>query len=141
MRCLNHFSLLYVSDLVSKAGPNAIGHIARQSRVNNRRDDITGLLVFDGSIFVQMLEGSQAALGNLLARLHNDPRHENIETLIFDKANSERQFPNWQLGYFFLDDAPDGISGLRGTRDAAALLSFGSLLGHLDLNAAEPSAF
>jgi hypothetical protein len=70
--------------------------IHRASRTRNAADGITGLLVFNGTHFLQVVEGSEKAVENLLDRLREDNRHSGFE--IRDKRKIEkRSFPDWQM--------------------------------------------
>ena len=119
------FTLLYVSELtVLDAGE--IDGICHQSRSNNRRDDITGLLVFDGQAFCQFVEGPQPAMEALLARLERDGRHVNMRVVHHGPATSGRRFPNWRLGYAYSAD-PAAIARIDGKRGSDALVEFDRL--------------
>lgn len=70
--------------------------ILKTARHLNALDDITGLLVFDGTRFLQIIEGSEDAIDNLVARLRADPRHSAFE--IRDERLVEgRFFPDWSM--------------------------------------------
>ena len=116
------FSLLYVSEM-TRPDAHELGRICEQSRLNNARDHITGLLVFDGHAFCQFVEGSERAIAALLARLEGDPRHGNMRRLQFGPRAGPRRFPRWRLGYAYSAD-PSAIARMRVTRDAAAILAF-----------------
>jgi hypothetical protein len=125
------FSLLYVSEL---AAPDAdlVTGICGQSRVNNERDGITGLLVFDGHAFCQLVEGPEPAITSLLDRLERDPRHVKMHVLQFGHAPRGRRFPSWRLGYAYSAD-PAAIQRLAVTRGGEALVAFdGWLPGLVD---------
>lgn len=77
--------------------------ILRSSRVNNPLDGITGLLMFNGSAFMQVLEGSVAAVDDLVTCLRLDPRHSNI-SVRHDAIIEHRIFPDWSMGYLRLED-------------------------------------
>ena len=79
------FTLLYVSELTA-GGAAEIDQICRQSRANNERDGITGVLVFDGQAFCQFVEGSQAAVSALRDRLERDRRHRDMRVLQFGRT-------------------------------------------------------
>ena len=69
---------------------NAIHRIAREL---NSLDGITGLLVFNGTHFLQIVEGAAPAIDDLLARLRRDPRHFGLE--VRDERTVEaRSFPD-----------------------------------------------
>jgi len=120
------FSLLYVSRM---ALPQAdeVDRICRQSQANNRRDGITGLLVFDGAAFCQLVEGPQAALAELRQRLERDRRHVDMRVLHFGPAPA-RRFPSWRLGYAFVADA-DAIETVQRAGSESALQAFEATIG------------
>ena len=116
------FSLLYVSEM-SRPDAHELGRICEQSRVNNLRDRITGLLVFDGHAFCQFVEGSEPVVAALLDRLERDQRHHQMRVLQLGPLPGPRRFPLWRLGYAFAAD-PSAIARMRTTRDAAAIAAF-----------------
>lgn len=80
--------------------------IHRSARELNALDGITGLLVFNGTHFLQIVEGARDAIDELLDRLRRDPRHSGLE--VRDERRIEsRSFPDWNMelvrvnsGYF-----------------------------------------
>ncbi len=130
--------LLYVSESARAVAADAAQEIARESRTNNGRDGITGLLAFDGAAFTQYLEGPPAAIEGLLARLREDDRHRDMEVLHLGE-HRDRRFPGWRLGYLRLDLQEFGIPSLRGKRGAAAMEAFSFILPALDVHMEEPS--
>lgn len=124
------FTLLYVSEFTS-ADAGAIARLCEQSRHNNERDDITGLLVFDGRAFCQFIEGPRAAIERLYERLERDPRHTRIRMLQASSSNGARRFPSWRLGYAYSAD-PAAIERLHGSHGGAALAAFESFVPGLD---------
>ena len=62
----------------------------------NALDGITGLLIFNGTHFLQVIEGAEEAIDDLTARLRRDPRHHGLE--IRDQPMVEkRSFPDWSM--------------------------------------------
>ena len=55
------------------------------------------LLYKDGN-FLQVLEGREAAVIEIAERIHRDPRHRGIITLI-EGFENEYQFPEWSMGF------------------------------------------
>lgn len=117
-------TLLYVSTLAPTALISDVARIANTSRVRNCQDAITGLLVFDGCNFAQLVEGPHQAVAALLARLAVDKRHADMEVLIFGPLDGKRRFPGWDLGYHFASDGGDELTILSGLRGAEALACF-----------------
>ena len=116
------FSLLYVSEM-SAPDAHEVRRICEQSRANNLRDHITGLLVFDGHTFCQFVEGGEGAIAALLGRLERDPRHCRMRLLQFGPLAGARRFPIWRRGYAYSAD-PSAIARMRTTFDAAAVAAF-----------------
>lgn len=94
--------------------------IHRTARELNALDGITGLLVFNGTHFLQIIEGADKAIADLVDRLRKDPRHTGFE--IRDRRKiQERSFPDWSMelvrvnaGYFqahdtIADRLPDSV--------------------------------
>ena len=87
--------------------------IHRTARELNALDGVTGLLIFNGTHFLQIIEGAPDAIDELVERLRRDQRHSGLE--IRDQHEVEqRSFPDWSMelvkvsaGYF---EAKDAIS-------------------------------
>ena len=76
--------------------------IYRASIRNNARDGITGLLLFNGAVFVQTIEGPPDAVDRLLMRQAVDGRH--CEMIVRDERKLWlRIFAAWSMGYMRLD--------------------------------------
>ena len=70
--------------------------IHRIARERNALEGITGLLVFNGTHFLQIVEGSEAAIDDLVERLRRDPRHTGFEVRDRRKVDI-RSFPDWTM--------------------------------------------
>jgi hypothetical protein len=70
--------------------------IHQTARHLNALDGITGLLVFDGARFLQIVEGSEEAIDNLVERLRRDVRHSAFE-IRDQRLVQERSFPDWSM--------------------------------------------
>ncbi|HEY6662171.1 MAG TPA: BLUF domain-containing protein [Sphingomicrobium sp.] len=88
----------------------AIHHTALEL---NALDGITGLLIFNGTHFLQIIEGAPNAIDDLVERLRRDPRHSGLE--IRDvRPVGDRSFPDWTMelvkvsGSYF--EAKDSVS-------------------------------
>jgi len=70
--------------------------IHRTARNANALDGITGLLIFNGTHFLQIIEGQPQAIDELVEKLRRDPRHSGVE--IRDQRMVEaRSFPDWSM--------------------------------------------
>jgi hypothetical protein len=70
--------------------------IHRTARELNALEGITGLLIFNGTHFMQIIEGAPDAINDLLVRLRRDPRHGGLEVRD-EKLVEARSFPNWSM--------------------------------------------
>ena len=119
------FQSLFLSELAADTHPGEIGHIVRVSRANNAAAGLTGLMMFDGSLFCQTLEGPEKIVGDMVARIAKDPRHTAFQPLHHGPLAAPRRFNNWHIGIL----APSGPSpllafkALRGNDAAEHLVS------------------
>jgi hypothetical protein len=127
-------SFLYVSDIADGFTGSTVLDIVTRSRTNNERDDISGLLVFDGRRFAQFVEGPPPPIEALLGRPGSDLRHMNMEVLWRASALGGRRFPSWRMGYLKFDLDLFGLEGLRGKRGEAVLEAFTFIIPTLDID-------
>jgi len=73
-----------------------LGEIHDTARHLNALDGISGLLLFDGSRFLQIIEGAEEAIDNLVDRLRMDPRHSAFE-IRDERLVDERSFEGWSM--------------------------------------------
>ena len=77
--------------------------ILTSARINNPLQGLTGVLIFNGSHFLQILEGVEPAIDELLGRLKVDRRHSNI-SVRDERPITSRAFPDWAMAYMQLED-------------------------------------
>lgn len=77
--------------------------ILRSARTNNPMDGISGLLIFNGGAFLQILEGGETAVDEMVQRLSTDPRHFNL-FIRSEQRIAERAFPDWSMAYLRVDN-------------------------------------
>lgn len=98
---------LYLSRITGPREFETVGAVAAQARLNNARDGITGLMVFDGAQVCQYVEGEAAVIDRLVERLHADPRHGALRVLHQGPLEGARRFAGWRMGYLLLDNGED----------------------------------
>jgi len=76
----------------------ALDEILQQSRTNNAKAGITGMLLYEGGTFFQVLEGEESIVESIYEKIEKDPRHERITKLIVEPI-AERAFGEWSMGY------------------------------------------
>ena len=66
------------------------------ARKLNALDGITGLLIHNGTHFLQILEGPHDAVEDLVDRLRRDPRHHGVEVRD-DRTIEQSAFAGWSM--------------------------------------------
>ena len=87
--------LVYISSVRRRGGCRSATILA-QSRRNNARRGITGLLFFDGKRFLQALEGDEATVDATFARIQADARHHAL-VVLSNRQIEEREFGEWAM--------------------------------------------
>ena len=89
-------SLTYTSLASFDLQASDLEAIHRTARETNALDGITGLLIFNGTHFLQIIEGAPNAIDELVEKLRRDPRHSGLE--VRDERDiSERSFRDWSM--------------------------------------------
>lgn len=73
---------------------------------NNVQQDITGLLLYNGRNFLQLLEGEKEALDTLMRSIEVDSRHAGVAILHKGKVE-HRVCPGWAMKRIAISDAID----------------------------------
>ena len=89
--------LMYASRAVPAIDHEELVTILRQSKAHNPSIGVTGVLCFSGGIFLQVLEGGRSAVNRLYNRIAADPRHTDVELLLYEEIG-ERRFASWSMG-------------------------------------------
>lgn len=134
-------SLTYTSLAKLDLTDEDLAAIVQTARQLNALNSITGLLIFNGTHFLQVIEGPEPSIEELVTRLRQDDRHHHLE--IRDQHGVEqRSFPDWSMelvrvqSQFF--EAKDAISralpsGLPGSVCDRILKMTEQISGTIDL--------
>ncbi len=90
--------LAYISRPAVKLSHTEIPRIVSVSRSRNTVEDITGILLYTGLHFVQVIEGQPLQVGNLWTKIGDDPRHHDV-IVIVDERDNGRWFSDWRVGF------------------------------------------
>ncbi len=88
---------LYASKAAKPHGDVDLEAILRQSRQNNAKNGITGMLCYSNGVFVQVIEGGRTEVSRLMCAIIRDERNIDVEVLSFEEI-TERRFGNWNMG-------------------------------------------
>jgi hypothetical protein len=89
--------LMYASRALPSVNQDELIAILRKSKATNPGAGITGVLCFSQGIFLQVLEGGRSAVNKLYNRVAADPRHTDVELMIYEEIG-ERSFAGWSMG-------------------------------------------
>jgi len=108
--------LTYISVARRPMAENDLLQILEKSRDNNLHYDITGMLLFRDSYFIQALEGEQRIVRDLFQRIAADERHHHVLEIGTDEINA-RDFDNWSMGFNYANNTQVNFSQVEGFTD------------------------
>ncbi len=91
------YSLVYCSRATEHMSKRELVNIIRTAQARNRERGITGLLVYGGGMFLQVLEGPRAAVETLMRELYCDERHDGVVRLQSLEDMRQRLYPTWSM--------------------------------------------
>ena len=80
--------LAYISCASKHMSTEQLFEMLLECRLNNRRNHLTGLLLFCGESFLQILEGPEENVGSIYKKICMDTRHKDFK-LLFKKEISK----------------------------------------------------
>ena len=106
--------LVYASKSAKPVSLNAVISIVAKARSLNKTKGITGALLYDAGIFIQILEGPKVEVDQLYANIEQDKRHRDACILLYEPIRS-RLFADWSMGHSGATQADlDKLPGLNG---------------------------
>ncbi|MGY3116013.1 EAL domain-containing protein (putative c-di-GMP-specific phosphodiesterase class I) [Pantoea eucalypti] len=98
-------TLIYRSQLVASVSPERLLALVERASIKNAEAEVTGILLYDGQYFFQVLEGKVDNVQTVFQRICQDDRHFNLIELMRDYAPA-RRFGNAGMALFDLRDYP-----------------------------------
>ncbi len=95
-------SLAYVSVAIGEITQDDLMSILEIARKRNTELNITGMLLFRNSYFIQALEGEEQVVEELYNKIAKDPRHSHVHKVEIVPI-TERVFGDWSMGFHNLD--------------------------------------
>lgn len=109
--------MIQVSYLSRAAGPMSAEQLLAlllQSRTDNAARGVTGMLLYGNETFLQVLEGDDSIVDDLVARISKDSRHHGIQVLSRTPV-LHRQYSDWTMGFERVTD--EGLKQIAGLHD------------------------
>nr|WP_086940985.1 BLUF domain-containing protein [Thaumasiovibrio occultus] len=98
------YQIVYISKANVAPSDTDLAETLTQFRAFNHSQAITGLLLFTGSYYFQVLEGDEGTIAPLYTKICDDARHHNVQIVDRGPIN-ERAFANWAMGYGEITEA------------------------------------
>ncbi len=103
--------IVYISRAVHPLSDEDLQQLLTQSRRDNTRHGITGVLFYSHGNIAQLFEGEEGIADILFERIAQDGRHSHVQKLI-DKPITSRSFAEWSMAFHPLEAA--GFTALHG---------------------------
>lgn len=88
--------LIYTSVQVQGFDQHDFALLCKQASANNQKLNIEGMLLFNGSEFMQCLEGPNDAVAEIYRKITQDTRHTDIRLLVSETTDTPL-FENWSM--------------------------------------------
>ncbi|MBV5258536.1 BLUF domain-containing protein [Synechococcus moorigangaii CMS01] len=95
---MNISRLVYISTAHPDLMLADLDSILETARTRNAAENITGLLVFNGFNFMQLLEGPAESVERIFASICNDGRHTGVVRVMSGETDA-RVFGDWAMAY------------------------------------------
>ena len=103
----------YISTASPPMSTKELLRLLQQCRENNAGRGVTGMLLYANGTFLQVLEGAEEVVDELVAIIKKDPRHKNIQ-MLYRKQIERREYSDWSMGFRRLSDKDlKEVDGLR----------------------------
>lgn len=80
-----------------------LANIEKVAKLENGKRNVTGVLFFVNGKFLQVMEGEEAILRDLMRNIEADDRHSDVSYLI-DTSVEKRGFNDWNMDSFHLSN-------------------------------------
>jgi hypothetical protein len=117
------FHMIYTSVAKQEFSAIDLKALLVSARLRNREVDVTGILVYHAGMFLQALEGDEAAVRTIFSRIEKDPRHGGV-TVLSDNASigKRRIFGDWSMAFADAYGVAHVLKGFIGLKNGLSLL-------------------
>ena len=135
--------ILYLSQSKRDITDTQVNNILTTSKANNLTYGITGVLIYGGGLFMQVLEGPEQSTLRLYVKISEDRRHGDCKIIHITTANKQI-FKKWSMAVIKCDPLQfQHIAALRENRyESVPAKYFTLLMGEFVklLNAGQPQS-
>ena len=109
----------YISSVTEPMSTQDLLKLLQECRENNAGNGVTGMLLYGNATFLQVLEGEDKVIDDLVEKIRKDERHTNLQ-ILHRRPIQRRQYSDWSMGFKRVSDKElQHVEGLRdfGERD------------------------
>lgn len=115
--------IVYFSTPTRSMTLSEVRELLIKAQINNHFKDVTGMLLFDGDSFLQILEGPKETVMALYEKIERDPRHTQCTSLM-EREIAQRDFGDWSMGLAHIEGKHmKSLPGLTDIQTARRMLS------------------
>ncbi|MDO5979851.1 BLUF domain-containing protein [Flavivirga spongiicola] len=96
-------TICYISDSCQEESLDTLKALYSKAKNNNSKYNITGILIYSNSNFLQVLEGDQTSVDATFKRISLDRRHRNIFKVI-NIDIQQRIFEDYNFGFTIVNN-------------------------------------
>ena len=106
----NMTQIIYASAATKVFARSDLVELLKLARSGNTVAGISGMLLYHGGSFLQVLEGPEESVESLYVKIAKDPRHERC-LLLLRETIRQKQFENWSMGFVDTTKVAERIEG------------------------------
>jgi Cu/Ag efflux protein CusF len=94
--------IIYLSRATDNLSIDDVKQLWTKAKSNNKKINVTGILLYVDGDFLQILEGEKETVLNLFELIKIDQRHKSI-IIVYNNAIDKLEFPNWSMAFSSTD--------------------------------------
>ena len=95
--------VIYISTEMTSFSETEFMELSKASEISNKKNGITGFLMYQDGRFVQYLEGTEHAVKQVVRRIEEDLRHV-VDFSYAERLKQGKRFPNWWMRLLSRED-------------------------------------
>jgi hypothetical protein len=103
--------IVYVSTAKRLLSEKELIGLLKVSRTNNKKYNVTGILLYCQGTFMQVLEGDKNSIDQIYKAIELDQKHKNVIKLA-SGISKKRNFPDWPMA--FASVTPETLQEIEG---------------------------
>lgn len=96
-------TICYISDSLEHDSRDKLEALYSESKANNIKHNITGILICKNQNFLQVIEGEVTIVNEVFGKIKNDRRHKNVFEVI-NTTIEERVFEDYNFGFTVINN-------------------------------------